>query len=237
MRVGRPSRESLEGSGLGEALIERRRALGISRSTLASSAGLSTNTLMKVEQGQTRDPGVLKVAALCRAMALSIDELVHAAERKQLPREDTPMTHGIVSVGYEGRSIDDFVTALVGAGVQTVADVRLNAISRKAGFSKTRLREALAAVGIDYRHMRSLGNAKENRSPFWDGRVDEGQRVFRQAIQNPEAESTLDELSALVRDQIVAVLCFETDLEKCHRKVIIDEIVGSTNAPVAALPA
>lgn len=147
------------------------------------------------------------------------------------------MTHGIVSVGYEGRSIDDFVTALVGAGVQTVADVRLNAISRKAGFSKTRLREALAAVGIDYRHMRSLGNAKENRSPFWDGRVDEGQRVFRQAIQNPEAESTLDELSALVRDQIVAVLCFETDLEKCHRKVIIDEIVGSTNAPVAALPA
>lgn len=147
------------------------------------------------------------------------------------------MTHGIVSVGYEGRNIEDFVAALVEAGVQTVADVRLNAISRKAGFSKTRLKDALAAAGIDYRHMRSLGNAKENRSPFWEGRVDEGRRVFRQAIQNPEAESSLDELSLLVRDQVVAVLCFETDVEKCHRKVIIDEIVGTTKAPVAALPA
>lgn len=190
---------------------------------------------MKVEQGQTRDPGVLKVAALCRALSVSIDELVHDAERNQLPGEATAMTHGIVSVGYEGRTIDDFVTELVRAGVQTVADVRLNAISRKAGFSKTRLREALAAAGIDYRHMRSLGNTKENRLPFWEGRVEEGRQVFRERLQSPEAESSLNELSALVRDQVVAVLCFETDVEKCHRKVIIDEVAGATEVPVAAL--
>lgn len=190
---------------------------------------------MKVEQGQTRDPGVLKVAALCRALSVSIDDLVHDAERNQLPGEATAMTHGIVSVGYEGRTIDDFVTELVRAGVQTVADVRLNAISRKAGFSKTRLREALAAAGIDYRHMRSLGNTKENRLPFWEGRVEEGRQVFRERLQSPEAESSLNELSALVRDQVVAVLCFETDVEKCHRKVIIDEVAGATEVPVAAL--
>lgn len=191
---------------------------------------------MKVEQGQTRDPGVLKVAALCRALSVSIDELVHDAVRNQLAREVTAMTNGIVSVGYEGRTIDDFVTELVRAGVKTVADVRLNAISRKAGFSKTRLRQALAAAGIDYRHMRGLGNAKENRRPFWEGRVEEGRRVFRERLQSPEAESSLNELSALVRDQVVAVLCFETDVEKCHRKVIIDEVAGATEVPVAALP-
>lgn len=167
----------------------------------------------------------------------AIDELVHDAEPKQLPREvTTPMTHGIVSVGYEGRTIDDFVTELVRAGVTTVADVRLNAISRKAGFSKTALREALAASGIDYRHMRSLGNAKENRLPFWEGRVEEGRRVFRERLQSPEGVSSLNELSALVRDQVVAVLCFETDVEKCHRKVIIDEVASATEVPVAALP-
>lgn len=192
---------------------------------------------MKIEQGQTRDPGVLKVTALCRALDVSIDELVHEAERTQFPPEDTPMTHGIVSVGYEGRNIDGFVAALVEAGVKTVADVRLNAISRKAGFSKAHLTDALAAAGIDYCHMRSLGNAKENRSPFWEGRVDEGRRVFLQAIQNPEAKSSLDELSALVREQVVAVLCFETDVEKCHRKVIIDQVVETTKAQVATLPA
>lgn len=223
-------------AGLGRALVERRRAAGLSRTTLAARAGLSSNTLMKLEQGQTHDPGVLKVAAICRALSVSIDELVHDAERKQPPQEATAMTHGIVSVGYEGRAIDDFVAELVLAGVQTVADVRLNAISRKAGFSKTRLKEALEEAGINYRHMRSLGNAKENRRPFWEGRVEEGQRVFREALQTPEAEWSLDELSALVRDQVVAVLCFETDVEKCHRKVIIDEVVGASEVPVAVLP-
>jgi hypothetical protein len=59
-----------------------------------------------------------------------IDDLEQDAERHQLPREVTAMTNGIVSVGYEGRTIDDFVTELQRAGVRTVADVRLNAISR-----------------------------------------------------------------------------------------------------------
>lgn len=145
------------------------------------------------------------------------------------------MTHGIVSVGYEGRTIDAFVADLVRAGVHTVADVRLNAISRKAGFSKTRLREALAAAGIDYRHMRSLGNARENREPFWDGRVEEGRRVFREALQSPEAESSLHELASLAADEVVAVLCFESDVEMCHRKVIIDEVVEAAPVPVVAL--
>jgi transcriptional regulator with XRE-family HTH domain len=236
MRAGRPSNDSLGVSGLGQALVDRRRAVGISRSALAAKAGLSSNTLMKVEQGQTRDPGVLKIAALCRALSMSIDDLVHDVEPNQHPLEVTPMTHGIVSVGYEGRTIDDFVAELVRADVKTVADVRLNAISRKAGFSKTRLRDALAAVGIEYRHMRSLGNVKENRAPFSEGRVEEGRRVYREALESPEAESSLEVLSALARNQVVAVLCFETDVEKCHRKVIIDEVVGVSEVPVAALP-
>lgn len=235
MRVGRPSRASIKGALVGPSIAAQRVSAGLTQTALASRAGLSTNTLMKVEQGQTQDPGVLKIAAICQALSISIDDLVHDALRTQESQE-APMNHGIVSVGYEGRTIDAFVADLVTAGVQTVADVRLNAISRKAGFSKTRLRNALAAAGIDYRHMRNLGNAKENRSPFWEGRLEEGRRVFRQALYSPEAELSLDELSALVRDQVVAVLCFEADVEKCHRKVIIDEVVETTKAPVAALP-
>ncbi|RNI17971.1 DUF488 family protein [Flexivirga caeni] len=208
----------------------------MTRSVLAERSGLSGNTLMKVEQGHTRDPGVLKVAAICRALSVSIDALVRDAEHNQGRRKVTAMTHGIVSVGYEGRTIDDFVTDLVRAGVQTVADVRLNAISRKAGFSKTRLREALATAGIDYRHMRSLGNARENRRPFWEGRVEEGQRVFRETLQSPEAESSMVELSELAQDQIVAVLCYESDMDRCHRKVIIDAIADAAEVPVADLP-
>lgn len=207
----------------------------MTRVALSTRAGVSKNTLMKLEQGQTRDPGVLTVAALCRALSVSIDELVTEAQSINPLSEAPAMTYGIVSVGYEGRTIDGFVADLQEAGVQTVADVRLNAISRKPGFSKTRLRQALATAGIGYEHLRSLGNAKENRQPFWDGRVDEGQRVFREALQAPDAEASLEELSELARDHVVAVLCFETDVERCHRRVIIDQVVGAKAVPVAAL--
>lgn len=145
------------------------------------------------------------------------------------------MTHGIVSAGYEGRSIEEFVKALQDLGVTTVADVRLNAISRKAGFSKGRLRDALANAGIEYRHLKSLGNAKDNRQPFWTGRVEEGRRVFREALTAPDAEAELAELGELAAEHVVAVLCFEADAELCHRQVVIDQVVGARGVPTANL--
>lgn len=235
MRVGRPAKLTVGSARLGQVLVAQRLAAGMTRSDLAAKAGVSANTLMKVEQGQTQDPGVLKVAALCHALQVSIDDLLRDAVRTP-PHQEVTMSHGIVSVGYEGRTIDAFVADLQRAGVRTVADVRLNAISRKAGFSKTRLKEALTEAGIGYRHLRSLGNAKENRQPFWDGRVEEGRRVFRETLRSPEAESSLQELASMAADGVVAVLCFESDMEMCHRKVIIDEVIDSAPMPVVALP-
>lgn len=189
---------------------------------------------MKVEQGCTRDPGVLKVVALCRALSISVDELICHAEIAAA-REGGVMSHGIVSAGYEGRNIEEFVAELGRMGVRTVADVRLNAISRKRGFSKGKLREALAEAGIEYRHLRDLGNAKDNRQPFWDGRVEEGRRVFRRSLESEAAESCLEELGELARDHVVAVLCFESDALLCHRQVIIDHLVADQPLPVLEL--
>lgn len=47
---------------------------------------------------------------------------------------DVPMSAvgpGLVSVGYEGRTIEDLVEVLVAQNVQVVADVRLTPLSRK----------------------------------------------------------------------------------------------------------
>jgi len=234
VRVGRPARATFEGPTLGRVIAARRDTVGMTRAALAAKAGLSVNTLMKVEQGLTGDPGVFKVAAVCRALSITIDELVRSAQRTLVPQE-ARMTHGIVSAGYEGRSIEEFVAALQVLGVGTVADVRLNAISRRAGFSKSRLRAALASAGIEYRHLRSLGNAKENRQPFWTGRVEEGRRAFMEALQAPEAEAELHELADLAADHVVAVLCFEADAEMCHRQVVIDQVVDARGVPIATL--
>lgn len=231
--VGRPKRDDAGASGLGRAIASAREAAGLTRPALAARAGLSLNTLMKVEQGRTLDPGVFKVAAVCDALAIPADDVVRSSLNSH--RKEQVMTHGIVSAGYEGRSIEEMVEALVRMGVSTVADVRLNPISRKPGFSKNRLRDALAAVGIEYRHLRSLGNAKENREPFWTGRVEEGRDTFRRAIQNPDAEQSLSDLADLAADQVVAVLCFEANQDACHRHVVIEEVTNNRSLPVEPL--
>lgn len=146
------------------------------------------------------------------------------------------LARGLVSAGYEGRTIEGFVSLLTVLNVGTVVDVRLNAISRKPGFSKRRLREALAGAGVGYVHLRSLGNVKENREPFRTGRVAEGRRVFGEALRAPEAQASLAELAVLASKQVVAVLCFEADAAVCHRQVVIDHIVQTRRLPVAALP-
>lgn len=76
----------------------------------------------------------------------------------------------IVSVGSEGRSVDELVDALADAGVSVLVDVRENAISRKRGLSKRALAEKLQARGITYVHEPTLGNPRDNRDGFREQR-------------------------------------------------------------------
>ena len=194
---------------------------------------MSTNTLMSLEQGRSRDPGFFRVASICHVLGVGLDDLARRVTPKATkgPR----MTHGIVSVGYEGRSIDQFVTDLSSYGVGTVADVRMNPISRKPGFSKKRLIAALEGAGIGYIHLKSLGNPKTNREPFWSGRIEEGQDVFRRQLESPDAERDLAELGRRANREVVAVLCFEASSSNCHRQVVIDEVTSAHAVPVVAL--
>lgn len=76
----------------------------------------------------------------------------------------------LYTVGYEGRSIGEFLELLKSHGVEHLVDVRDAPISRKPGFAKTSLSAALAAVSIRYTHARALGcpkpiRARQNASP------------------------------------------------------------------------
>jgi uncharacterized protein (DUF488 family) len=129
----------------------------------------------------------------------------------------------ILSIGYEGRSQQDLLDVLASHGATIVADVRLNPVSRKPGLSKRRLAEALSEAGIEYRHLKALGNPRTNRSPFHEGRVAEGCREFRRLLAAPEAESALQQIVDESRHTTVAVLCYEKDHDHCHRQVVVDE--------------
>ena len=53
--------------------------------------------------------------------------------------------------------------------MSVLVDVRLNAVSRKSGFSKKRLTQALKDAGIEYVHEKDLGNPQDNRDSFRNG--------------------------------------------------------------------
>lgn len=213
------------GRRLGHAVRRARTERGWSRAHLAEQAGVPVGTLARLETEGAAGPSFFAVADLARALQLSLSDL------DELCRPAA----GLVSVGYEGRDLDGFVRELSDAAVTMVADVRLTPLSRKPGFSKTRLGERLGEAGIDYRHLRPLGNPKENRPPFWQGRIEEGRARFRSLLEAPEAVSALAELAGHAERERVAVLCFERDEHRCHRKVVLDTVRDLARVPVTLL--
>ena len=129
----------------------------------------------------------------------------------------------LVSVGYEGRDADGLIEHLKQLGVSVVVDVRLNAISRKRGLSKTALREGLGRAGIDYVHLRALGNPRENREGFRAGSP-AARRRFLRTLTSKDGSTALDELADLSADRVVAVLCFEAEHDTCHRACVIEAV-------------
>lgn len=210
-------------------LAERVRALreerGWSRGRLAKEAGVDARTVARLEGAGAIQPGFFTVGAVAEALGVSLDDLFRSSSASP----------GLWSVGYEGRDIDGFVAALREARIEVVADVRLTPISRKPGFSKTRLGNALGEAGIDYLHLRNLGNPKDNRAPFWEGRIAEGQARFRGLLCSEAAQGDLDRLATRARQVRVAVLCFEKDEQRCHRRVVLETIQARTALPVTPL--
>lgn len=226
--AGRPPadpREQARAGTLARHLRALREDRHWSRERLAKEAGIHTRTLVRLESEGAVQPSFFTVAALAEALEISLDELYTS----------TNMRPGLWSAGYEGRDIESFVSSLVATGIQTVADVRLTPISRKPGFSKTRLGEALQGSGIQYRHLRGLGNPKSNRAPFWEGRLAEGRAEFRRILRTDHAAQDLDALAELAQHSRVAVLCFEQDESRCHRQVVLKAIQKRISTSVTPL--
>lgn len=124
------------------------------------------------------------------------------------------------TIGYEGAILSDFLATLEMAGVSVVVDIREIPVSRRKGFSKKALAEALRANGIEYVHIPALGDPKEGREAARDGRMDEFRKVFLKHLLTDEARVGLSQLSVLVADKSACLLCYERDPLSCHRLLV-----------------
>ena len=140
--------------------------------------------------------------------------------------DDNTARQGFFGVGYEGRSIEAFIHDLLASGTGILADVRLNAVSRKRGFSKRLLGESLAEAGIGYLHVPELGNPSWNRAGFGGAALEvrDARARFAGMIGGEAANARLEEIATAARDSVVAVMCVEADERTCHRYVILQEL-------------
>jgi uncharacterized protein (DUF488 family) len=135
------------------------------------------------------------------------------------------MTKQVFTIGYEGAELDRFLAALQDAGVATLADVRAVALSRKRGFSKSALRDALAGRDIGYEHFRALGTPKEGRQAARAGDGELMRRIYCQEVLDTQpAQDAFEDLAALAQAKPICLLCFERDPANCHRRILAQRL-------------
>ncbi|MGH9532527.1 MAG: DUF488 family protein [Terriglobales bacterium] len=128
----------------------------------------------------------------------------------------------ICTIGFAGKTAEQFFTLLTQAGVRRVVDIRENRGGQLSGYAKhpdiVFFLDRLA--GIEYLHEPRLAPTPEMRKSYrrtkdW-GQYEAGflqlmrDRGFPESVEVPVTNGT------------VALLCSEAGPEKCHRRVVAE---------------
>ena len=133
---------------------------------------------------------------------------------------------GLLTIGYEGRSLEAYLNRLLAESVTLLCDVRRNPLSRKYGFSKSTLSKACEGVGIRYEHLPELGIASDKRQSL------ETQADYDALFAEYERKSLPHQSAALAKikawitgeKQRVALTCFELHPHQCHRHCVAEAL-------------
>ena len=143
-------------------------------------------------------------------------EIVPAAEKRRPP--------ALFTIGYEGRDIDSFLNVLIQNQIDILIDVRKNPFSMNFSFIRSKLENYLRKVDIQYVHIPELGIDGESRKNLVTRR--DYQILFKryEATTLKEHPEEVKRIIGLSEDHRAAILCFEADINLCHRGVIARDI-------------
>jgi len=132
----------------------------------------------------------------------------------------------IYTIGYEEKSIEEYINQLIMEDVKILVDVRKNPVSRKYGFSKKTLQKVIEEVGIEYKHLPELGIPGEKRMNLHN--IEDYNRLFD--LYEKEVLGSRRNLLELIyqlvlRNDRIALTCFEKSPEYCHRTRVAEAIV------------
>jgi uncharacterized protein (DUF488 family) len=129
------------------------------------------------------------------------------------------------TIGHSTRPIDEFLATLQAHGIQTLVDIRAFPLSRRLPqFNREALERSLAAAGIRYVWMKSLGGYRKKiredsphvalRNPSF--------RNYADYMLTPEFGRAVLELTALAETSRTAYMCAEGAYFHCHRMLVSD---------------
>ncbi len=140
----------------------------------------------------------------------------------------------IYTIGYEGISQDTLFQTLVYHDIQTLVDIRQLPQSRKPGLSKTALGLAAADFGMRYEHIRALGTPRDLR---YQRKIDHDQAAFRSGFSAYLAtqDAAMEALVEQAQRERCCLLCYEANVEECHRLLVADRAVEMTSGALTAV--
>jgi len=128
----------------------------------------------------------------------------------------------IYTIGFSKRSASDFFGALRQAGIKRCIDVRISNTSQLAGFTKRGdlpfFLEELC--GAEYLHEPLLAPTLDLMRGYRRGRAGwaDYERRFLELMAERRIE---DKLHRRLFDVPAALLCVETTVEHCHRRLVV----------------
>jgi len=131
----------------------------------------------------------------------------------------------LFTIGFAGKTAQEFFEKLQKAGVKRLIDVRLNNVSQLAGFTKKKDFEYFLRViaKIEYLHYEDLAPTADILDRFKKkGEMDwaEYERLFNLLLQQrrPEDRHRPEEFDH------ACMLCSEPTAENCHRRLVAEHL-------------
>ena len=133
----------------------------------------------------------------------------------------------LFTIGYAGKSAEEFFSILGHFGVRRIIDVRLYNTSQLAGYTKCRDLDYFLRViiGADYTHLPVFAPTRELLDGYKKGQISwqEYEQQYRGILGYRQPHRGLD----IAMLDHACLLCAEATADHCHRRLAAEYLQGS----------
>jgi len=132
----------------------------------------------------------------------------------------------VYTIGHSNRPIDEFLDLLREHGIQQLLDIRTVPKSRhNPQFGQDQLPASLAAAGIGYEYIRSLGGLRRARKDTPNGAWRNASfRGYADHMQTEEFNEHVALVAGMAQGLRCALMCAEAVPWRCHRSMVADAL-------------